>query len=370
MKYLKSIIAVLAIGGILFWMFSTLNENKETLEEKVQIREEVITEIPVRVAPVVQMKVDNSLKFNGTFEARKELPIIAEGQGRITQLNIKEGQQVSRGQMIAKIDDTNIQAQLTTVRASLEKSRKDVERYERLLKAGAISQQQYEEIKLGYQNAQANVTSIEQQLKYSSARAPMSGVIKEVKVEEGSFATPGSTIATVVDISRLKMIVKVDEKDIIKIREGQAVSITTDVYPDETLNGKVSLISVQADAGRKYEIEIELPNPRNTPLRPGMYGYVSIEPAEKIEKTALFIERKAIVGSVQKPMVYVLNHANEAQYKAVKIGDTKGDKVEVLSGLEKGELVVTTGQINLTDGKKALILNQDSLRQAEAMSSK
>lgn len=367
MKFIKPIIAVLFIGGLTFWMFTTLSKNKEIIEEKAQIKDEVITNIPVRVAQVQNLAVDNSLNLTGTFEARRELSIIAEAQGRITQLNIEEGQLISKGQIVAKIDDTNIQAQLSSTKASMDKAKKDVERYERLVKAGAISQQQYEEVKLGYQNAQTNVTSIEQQLKYSTARSPMSGIVKELKVEQSSFATPGATIATIVDINQLKMVVKVGEQDIIKVKRGQKVEIKTDVYPDAMFKGVVKLISVQADAGRKYEVEIELANPKKTPLKPGMYGTVQITPTNNKKETALFVARKAIVGSVQSPSVFVVTADNSVIAKAVKVGDIVEDQVQILEGLAAGDVVVTSGQINLSNGKKIKVINSEEIAKKKEM---
>ncbi|WP_338789888.1 efflux RND transporter periplasmic adaptor subunit [Bernardetia sp. MNP-M8] len=364
-KYTTPIIALSLVIAVAVWMFLTLKSNKETIDANAAVQEDVITNIPVRVDKVEQISFDKNINFTGTFEARKELEIIAEAQGRITQLAIREGQQVSKNQLVAKIDDTNILAQLTSVRAVVAKAKKDVERYERLTEAGAISQQQYEEVKLNYQNAQANVTAIEQQLKYSMARSPMAGIIKEVKVEEGSFASAGTLIATVVDIEKLKMIVKVGEKEIVKIKNGQSVEITTDVYPDNIFKGTVTLISVQADAGRKYEVEIELPNPNKTPLRPGMYGNVAIDAQNKNNtqnQSGLFVARKAVVGSVQSPKIYVVNTVNgqnQVSYKTVKIGKTVGDKVEIIEGLKMGETVVISGQINLSDGKTITIMNQD-----------
>lgn len=361
MKFIKPIIALLVVAGLAFMMFNQLKENKEIIEEKAQIQEEVIAEIPVRAAIVEKLEVDNSLDLTGTFEARRELNIIGESQGRITQLNIEEGQLVSKGQVVAKIDDTNIQAQLTTAKASLEKSKKDMERYERLVTAGAISQVKYEEMKLGYQNSLANITSIEQQLKYSVARSPMSGIVKELKVDQGSFATPGGTIATVIDVNKLKMIVKVGETDIIRIKRGQRVEITTEVYPGNVFNGTVKLISVQADAGRKYDVEIELTNPNKTPLKPGMYGTVKIDSQNKDKEMALFVARKSIVGSVQSPSVFVIENNNSVIAKSVKVGEIVGDQVEILEGLENGELVVTSGQINLSEGKKVKVINQEDI---------
>ncbi len=356
MKYIKSAIAILAIVGIAYWIFSTLSHNKSVIEENAQVKEEVVTEVPVKVATVEKLEVDNTLSLTGNFEARKELSIIAEAQGRITSLAISEGQNISKGQVIAKIDDTGLQSQLATANASLQKAQKDVERFERLVKAGAVSQLQYEEIKLGMENAGTNVTAIEQQLKYTTVRSPMTGIVKELNVEEGSFATPGAPLATVVDVSLLKMVVKVPETEIIKIEKGQSVSIQTEVYPDHTFTGQVSLISVQADAGRKYEVEIELPNDRAFPLKAGMYGTVKIAPQTET-RYALFVPRKSIEGSVKNPQVYLVD-GNHVKLTPVQVGEIVEDKVIILDGLKEGDQIVVTGQINLEDGKRIKIMQE------------
>ncbi len=359
---MKTIKRILVIGlglALIFWIGMTLASNKKEIDANAEITETIIGEVPVRIAEVKKMEVDNSLSLTGTFAARKELKINAEGQGRITLLAIEEGQKVSKGQRIAKIDNTTIQAQLKTADASLAKSRKDVERYERLLTAGAISQQQFEDVKLGLANAEANLAAIKQQLNYTTVSSPMTGFIKEIRVEEGSFAAPGMELATVVDINQLKLVVKVPETDIVKIQKGQKVKIFTEVYPDLEFNGRVNLISIQSDQARKYEVEIEINNSKENPLKPGMYGTVSIDLGKGEAAYGLFVPRKSILGSVKNPKVFVVQQDMIVSEKEVQLGEIHEDQVWVLSGLEVGEKVVTSGQINLESGKKVRILNED-----------
>ncbi|HQU58207.1 MAG: efflux RND transporter periplasmic adaptor subunit [Phaeodactylibacter sp.] len=359
MKIVRIALTVLTIAGITGLFAFRLYNNKQKINEKAQPREEVITAIPVRVAQVEKLPIDNSLNLTGSFEARQELNIIAEAQGRLTSLRIEEGAAVQKGQAVAKIDDTGIRSQLATAQASMEKSKKDVERYERLVKAGAVSQQQLEEMKLNLQNMETNVTAVEQQLKYTTVKSPMTGIVKEVKVEEGSFATPGATIATVVDISRLKMVVKVPETDIVKVKKGQQVEIKTDVYPDKVFTGKISLISVQADQGRKFDVEIELPNDKQFPLKAGMYGSVLIQPAYGKTEYALFVPRNALTGSVKDAKVYVLQPDSTVVLRKLQVGEDNEGQVPVLEGLSEGETVIITGQINLSDGKKVKIIGNE-----------
>src|SRR5206468_775472 len=146
------------------------------------------------------------------------------------------------------------------------------------------------------------------QMKYTTVRSPMSGIISEVSVEQGSFVQPGSNIGKVVDVSRLKMVVQVSEADVVRLKKGQAVTITTDIYPEKTFPGNISLIAVQADEARRYDVEVELPNNNQYRLKAGMFGTVTMDVTEPgSEGQKLFIPRKAIIGSVKEPQVYVLN---------------------------------------------------------------
>jgi len=356
MKILKVIISLIIFGGLAYLGFNQLQNNKQEIDERAELRETVIAEIPVTIALAEQQKVENKLEVIGTFEARKELAAIAESQGRITNLYIQEGQNISKGMTIATIDDATIQSQLSTAQSSLQKAKKDVERYKNLLDVGAISQTQYEEVELGMQNQRSSITALAQQLKYTTAHAPMSGVVKEVMLEAGSFANPGMQIATIVDISRLNMVVKVGEKDVVTVRPNQRVKIETEVYPDQTFTGKISQIAVQADAARKYEVSIELINNKKYPLKAGMYGTVSIQTSEnQIEQ--LVIPRKSVVGSLKQPQVYLAKDG-KAQLVDIEVGETIDDKVIVLKGLAEGAQIITTGQINLDNGRAIKVVNQ------------
>ncbi|MEZ4951045.1 MAG: efflux RND transporter periplasmic adaptor subunit [Saprospiraceae bacterium] len=353
MKYLRLILIIVLIGagaGIYF----QLQKNKALIEEKASQTETVITAIPVKTVAVTKEKLNPNLKLVGTFEARKELTVIAESQGLITNILVEEGQNISKGQILAHIDDATIQSRLTSAKAALEKSQKDVERYKNLLDVGAISQTQYEEVKLGMQNQETNLITLQQQLKYTKAKAPMNGVVSEVMLEEGSFVNPGSAIASIVDINKLKLVVKLDEKDIVKVKKGQKVQVSTEVYPDYQFSGVINQIDVQANAARKYEVAIEMDNSKEHPLKAGMYGVVEIPSQVKSEETVLTIPRKSIVGSIKNPQVYVAGN-NQALLKDIEIGELLEDRVVVKSGLQEGEEIIVTGQINLENGRAITI---------------
>ncbi|WP_236977107.1 efflux RND transporter periplasmic adaptor subunit [Membranihabitans maritimus] len=358
MKISKILIPIIVLSGLGYLVYAQLSENKVVIEERSAPRKEVNLEMPVSIYTATTSEFNDSLNFNGTFEAKKELSVIAESSGRITDLFVKEGQRISKGQVIAKIDDASIKAQMDMINAQLDKTKNDVSSYERLLKAGAISEQQYEEVKLSLKNIEANLAATTQQLKYTTLVAPMSGVIQSIPVEQGSFATPGTQIANVVDISSLKMVIQVPEKDVVKLRTGQKVNIQTEVYPEKSFTGVISLIAVQADAARKYNVEIELPVSPSFPLKPGMFGNVSINTSSE-PTLALFIPRKSIVGSIQNPEVFVVSN-RKAMKKSIKIGQVKGSLIEVTKGVQEGDQVVISGQVNLEEGTTVQITSSEN----------
>lgn len=361
MKKMKVIIPIALVAVFVIWMVITLSSNKKTIDQNAKQTETIIARIPVSVEKVESQIIGSNLDLIGTFEARKEINVIAEMQGRVSSIRVNEGQSISKGQIIATINDATIKSQLATANANLEKAKKDMERYENLLSVGAISLTQYEEISLGLKKQETNVTSIKQQLNYSIIRSPMSGIVKEVFLEEGSFANLGTAILDVVDINNMKIIVKVDEKDIVKLKENQKVKIATEVYPSVELLGTVSQIGVQADEARKYTITVELPNSKQNPLKAGMYGTVNIPNlSDKYKEPVLTIPRKSLIRSLKQPMVYIASNG-KAKLVKVSVGRTVKDRVIILDGLKLDDRVITTGQLNLDDGREIEVIANNNL---------
>lgn len=356
MKLLQSIIAIGLIVAFGTFTAFKLQQNKEVIAVKAEeSKEKEIIAIPIKTALVTKNKIDNTLQVTGEFEARQELTLVAESQGRIVRLKVKEGDYIRKGQQIAKLDDSALQSQLSMAQAAYQKALKDVERYSNLEKVGAISKLQLEEVQLGLKNAEANVASVRQQMQFSGITAPMSGIVNQRFVEQGSFVLPGNPVVEIVDISRLKMVVKVPETEVVKLKRGQKVSIQTDVYPETTFKGKVSVIGVKADQAKKYEVEIAINNKKSNPLKAGMYGMVQFEDTKA--KESLFIPRTAIIGSLKDAKVYTIDSSKMAHLKSISTGEVIEDEVEVLTGLTENEEVVTIGQINLTEGKLTKVLN-------------
>jgi RND family efflux transporter MFP subunit len=357
---MKKILFVLGGIGIATLIAFTLVKNKSEIDEAAKFREK-IANVPVQVYPVKLENVNNEYAYIGTFEPNREVTFGAETQGKVVALTVEEGQMVAQGQIIGKIDDEMLkirlateQVGLETQQANLQKLSRDLERYENLNKAEATSDINLQNARLGQKQANLSLKSAESQLKSTQKSiaqtnivAPISGTLTEKKIELGSVLAPGTPVGTITDISSLKFRILVPEKELIKFKKGQAVKVIADIYPQTQFEGLVSLISVKGDVAHNYKVEILVNNSSENPLRAGMYGKLIGKSSNTIGK--ILVPRAAVVGSVKNPQVFIAQNG-KAILKNIVLGNTYGDKLAIDSGLNEGELVIITGQLNLENG--------------------
>ena len=349
-KNIITIVVVVLVGAIAY----TLYKNKTELTEQAAMVEEAFA-IPVQTSTVGSKTISQGLVATGEFRGWEEVTLVAESQGSIQYLRVEEGQKIRKGQVIAKIDAVSLNSQLNSAQSAFAKAEKDVARYERLEKVGAVSQSALEDSRIQLENARANIAQIQQQLGFTTVKSTINGVVNSLMVEETSFVMPGNEIAEIVQIDRLKIEVNIAEDNLSKIKEGQEVTIKTDVFPLKTFEGKVSTISVKADASRKFKVTIEVKNTDQN-LRAGLFAEVNFDALKANEQEALMIPREAIVGSLQNPSVYIIEN-DTAKLKKIEVGAVVDGDVVVLSGLNGGEQVVTKGIINLADNTVVTISN-------------
>ncbi|EIA08523.1 efflux RND transporter periplasmic adaptor subunit [Flavobacterium frigoris] len=350
----KQIITVVIALFIAFVGYKLYSNKKEINDQSNQ--KEAVFKMPVQVAKVQTKSLTTALTATGEFEGFEEVFLVAESQGSITSLFFKEGDIIKKGQIFAKIDASSLSAQLTSAKFNYAKAQKDVERYQRLEKAGAVSKTQLESMKIQLESTRSSIAQINQQLGFSTVKATISGVVNEIMVEPTSFVQAGNNMAEIVQIDKLKIIINVSEVDLVNIKNNQKVIIKTDVYPLVDFEGTVSNISVKADEAGKFKITIVTTNSKKEQLRAGMFGEVHFETLKNNTQEALTIPREAIVNSLQDPKVYVVEN-NKAVLKSIKIGKVISNDVIVLEGLSVNELVIYQGIINLKNNTLVKITN-------------
>lgn len=356
MKVLKSIFSIVIIFLLCWLVWRQLQHNKAERAETQRLVAQINEVFPVEVAEAQFKKLENATTAVGKLMPHKLMYLISDTQGKVVDLAKRNGDYVKKGEMIAQVDDSPLQNQLALAEASLVKLEKDSQRLNNLLKGEAVTQRQVEELNLGKKNAETNIALLASHIDNSTIKSPMSGHISMLFIEQGSFVGGGMQIAEIVDISQMKLLARVSEEVVVKLKKGQAVTILIDVFPEKKLTGRVSRIAVKSDFGGKYQVEMMIANKQNLALKAGMFAKAKFE--EK-EQEALVIPRKAIVGSIQNPSVYVLEN-DKASLKTLDIGFFDSEIVVVEEGLEVGQQVVVNGQINLVEGTQVRILNSTS----------
>ncbi len=352
-KPIYILIAVALIGGGAY----TLISNKKKNAEDTAIVAQKNSSVAVRVATVTTGKLDDAFKANGNFEPIQELTFSAEKSGKVIKVLAKEGDYVNVGQplLIVRGDVININAQ--TAKAAYDNAKSDYARYENAFNTGGVTKQQLDQARLALTNAESNWKQANINVGDTKVKAPIKGYINKKYVEPGSILTgmPATALFDIVNVSKLKLKVTVNESQVPNLKLGNNVSIAASVFPDKTFTGKITFIASKADASLNFPIEIEVANNPNNEIKAGMYGTATFESHTASQAQIKSIPRAAFVGSVSSNQVFVINN-NVATLKTIVSGRIFGDKVEVLDGLNDGDVVVTSGQINLSNNAKVSIV--------------
>lgn len=353
MNFKKLIIPALVVITAVAFTVWKLTSNKKHMEENAAIASEKIVIFPVTVANPTLQTVSQNFEQNGTFNPVHDLNVVSEVAGRITALKVKNGDYVNKGQTLVQVDNEQTLIDLKVAQTAYEKSKSDLEKLEAMLEGNAATTQQVAEAKLGLRSNESKVLALQRQLRLSSVTAPISGYVNNFNLETGSFLSPGVPVAEIVDISKIKMVVKVLDNQIVAIKEGQSVAVTPDLYQGTKLEGKVIAVASKADGSRRFAVEIVFPNSKQNPLKAGMTGKALFELGGS--KEAITIPVKSLIGGTQEPQVYVVKDST-AQLRNIVIGGIQGEVLEVVSGLETSDVVVVTGQLNLADQAKVQII--------------
>ena len=335
------VIGFIALGAIvgLLW------HNKMQMQAKSKTN--VLTSYPVSIANVIKMQLSESLSLTGTIVANNDVAIISETQGRVVAVNARIGDMKSAGSTLIHVDDELKKAEYMKAEVNYERAKKDADRFSKLREERAATEWQKENAWQGYKIAEAEYIRARKAYRDTKISSPISGVVSARPVDIGTMVQPGMVVANVVDISRLKVKLNVAEQDAFKLKVGDHVEVSTDVYPGVKFEGTIASVSSKADESHTYPVEISLPNSKTNPLKAGMFGrinFVSIKGSE-----AVAIPREALVGSVKNPQVFVVENSI-AKRRDLVVRLTVGTNIAVLQGVKVGETVVVNGQSNLKEG--------------------
>lgn len=353
MKIRKYIIRLSLVVIVIGTIAVTLANNKEELKTEAKLASLAAEAIPVYTTTIKTESVDNQVVATGCLKAHKELVLLSETQGRVNNIFKRRGDKIQKGEVITSVEDKVYLAQKLLAEANYAQAKKDLKRKEKLSAGNAISKQNLEQARIGVKQAEAQMISAKKQYDNTTIEAPFSGEIISDFIETGTLLSGGMKICEIVDISQLKLIVKVTEREVLELSNGEEVKIKVSALPDETFVGTVKAISSKADNAMKFDVEIVMHNNGSTHLRAGMYADVQFN--SKSKESLITIERKAIVGGLKSPKVFVVKNG-KASMKNIVIGRTLNDRIEVISGIEANEQIVLSGQINLKQNTEVKVL--------------
>ena len=325
------------------------------------------TAIPVLVQTVTSRTITETVSAVGIVEAWHDVAVSAEGAGRVVAIYADEGDSVSKGAVIAKLDDERsrlaveqAEAQRAVARANYKKAMQDLKRNEEMFDSKGISPSQMESVRLGAETAEANLKLAEVGLKMAQkqwrdteVRSPLDGRVAVRHVDIGEMVSPGMPVATVVDLRRVRVQLSVSEEEIVKVRRGQPAMLRIDAYPNRQFQGAVSLVGLKADSrSRSFPVEVVASNDPEALLRPGMIARVEVQVGK--HRNVLLVPRDAVLDRKDGPIVYVLN-SNSASERVLVLGQRWDEWVVVKEGLHEGDQLIVAGQERLSEGTKVRV---------------
>lgn len=354
MKTSRKIITAGLILVLLFIVAIRLLSNKRSFENELKMVSEFNTVIPIITDTARYHDATREFSVNGTFVPFREISVVSESQGKVISIATHTGSQVKSGQELLRVDNELLASQVETAKFNLEKADKDLKRYEVLSKNDAITAQQYEAAKQVSLNARTEYSAARIQFANSTIKAPFDGIITRQYIETGSWLVPGAPVFDIVELSKVKLIARLTGNELENVKKGETVQVTVDAYQGIVYNGVVDAIVVKADPAKRYNVEVVVKNQSGNFLKPGMWG--SVKFAGQQGSKLLTIPRKAITGSIKDPSVFVVRGDSviERKITALVIDDKN---IAVSQGLNAGDVIVISGQINLVNGSKIKLTN-------------
>lgn len=343
MKKLIPISLVLIVVALIgFKLYS----NKQIINEKNQPVDRSSIAVPVKVSKVNAVNVNGKFELPSVLMPNEEVDLTLNTSGKVQSLNFKLGTKVRKGQVLGRIDTDIKSINLKNAALQVNKLKTDYERIKDLFAGNAATKVELDNAKYNYENAQFQVESLKKQIQDGNLISPINGVITAKEIEVGEFISTGQSAAHIVDLSKLKTLVKVSEKDVYRLKVGMIVQVTSDLFADTPMEGKISFISPNGDSNHNYEVEVLIDGSSDVDLKAGTF--VSVQFDVKTNESVLQIPKKALVEGTTNPLVYVAK-GTKVQLKKIVLGRDLGENIEVLKGLSEGESVIVTGQINLTE---------------------
>ena len=306
----------------------------------------------VKVEPASTMRFVESVEAVGTARANEQVTVSAPVTERILRLNFDDGAYVTQGQTLAVLAAAQETAQLTEAQARAREAGQQLARIQTLRQRGFATKTNLDQQVAAAATARAQAAQAQATIGDRVVRAPFSGWVSLRNISAGAVVNAGTEIATVSDLSAIKLDFPVPETLLSSLRPGLTIAAKSAAWPDQPFRGQIATIDPVIDPNtRAVMVRARLPNP-DRKLKPGMLLTVAIETAPRM---SLSVPELAVIGEGDQRYVYVLGEGNVAKRQAVRTGVRSGGRVEIAEGLRPGQRVVTEGVVKLSEGMKVRV---------------
>ncbi|HVE78929.1 MAG TPA: efflux RND transporter periplasmic adaptor subunit [Gemmatimonadaceae bacterium] len=291
--------------------------------------------------------VVDAVRATGRIEAEQAVELRPDEPGRITALLFREGQFVARGTPLVRIDAAMLRAQAERATADRDLARQQLERVRRLRAENAASSADLERAEAAARSAAAALAMLELQIQRSTVRAPFAGVVGQRFVSAGDYVTTATRLLTLQTVDPQRAVIEVPERHAVRLRPGQTIEFTVAAQPERTFHAQVDFIDpVVQDASRTIMVKARAPN-RDRLLRPGMF--IEARLATATRANAVVVPEDAVQPLRTANVVWVVADG-KASRRVVQLGARAPGTVEILSGVQAGELVVVGGLERMAEG--------------------
>jgi membrane fusion protein (multidrug efflux system) len=343
-------LVVVALGVLLAYRHFTGDNPQESASTEAPPQRR--PPLSVRSVVISPKPIIDYIISSGTLIASEEVDLSFESSGRITVLDINEGQKVQKGALLAKINDNELQAQRDKINVQLKLAEDREQRQRTLLEREAISRESYEQSLAEMQAIKADLAQIEAKIEKSSIVAPFDGIIGLRYTSEGAFVSPGTLVAKLVCISPLKVDFAIAERYIGSVHTGMTVLFTVEGYL-KPFEAKVYAIEPNVDIKtRTFAMRAMYPNTKEI-LKPGRS--ISVELQLKLFNDAISIPTEALIPEIDGTLVYVYRNG-KAQPVPVQTGIRTETEIQITSGLAVGDTLITSGILQLRTGLPVQLL--------------
>ncbi len=350
---LKSLDRRTMYGGLVIVALSVFGAGYMILGKGTGYADSPKAEAPLSVTTVTvePRQIEDGVSAVGALSSKNTSVLSSKVMGKVSYLGVSEGDHVTQGKLLMKIESGEISAQAYQAQAAYTNAQLQYDRIKSLYDQNASTRVEMDQATLGLETAEAGLKAAKAMESYTTITAPISGQIVEKKINLGEMALPGQPLLKIEDNRNLRLEVTVKEQDILSIQPGKSVRVQIDAMPGKEITGRVAQVVPASDV-RTHSFVVKVDIPEEKGLITGMYGKALFTTGTR---EAILVPKEAVVDMSGLSGVYIVSPEGNAIFQMVQLGEEQGKQVEVLTGLKAGDRVITDGRLGRIEGRKIVL---------------